>query len=76
MIFDRIDPRKVFWISVTLMVVGILLPLVMVLRLLDGILYTYPNVYFIINVFAFVCQLLGFLLGVASAAFYIKRRRK
>lgn len=76
MIFDKIDPRKVFWIAISLMVVGIILPMIMVLRLLDGVLYNFPNIYFLINVLAFVCQLLGFLLGVASAAFYIKRRKK
>ncbi len=76
MIFEKFDPRKVFWLAVALMVIGVVLPLLMVLHLLDTVLYWNSYVYFVINVVAFICQIGGFLLGIASAAFYIKIRKK
>lgn len=76
MIFEKFDPRKVFWLAVALMVIGVVLPLLMVLHLLDAVLYWNSYVYFLINVVAFICQIGGFLLGIASAAFYIKIRKK
>lgn len=76
MIFEKIDPRKAFWFAVAMMVVGIIIPFLMVLHLLDAILYWNSYVYFLINIFAFICQIGGFLLGIASAAFYIKVRKK
>ena len=75
MIFEKFDPRKVFWFAVALMVIGVILPLLMVLHVLDTVLYWNSYVYFLINVFAFICQIGGFLLGIASAAFYIKIRK-
>lgn len=76
MIFEKFDPRKVFWLAVGLMVIGVALPFLMVLHVFDAILYWNSYVYFLINVFAFICQIGGFLLGIASAAFYIKIRKK
>lgn len=76
MIFEKFSPRKVFWLAVAMMVIGVILPFLMVLRLLDDILYWDSYVYFLINIFAFVCQIGGFLLGIASAVFYIKTNKK
>lgn len=76
MIFERFNPRKVFWLAVTMMVIGVILPLLMVLHQLDDILYWNSYVYFLINIFAFICQIGGFLLGIASATFYIKTNKK
>ncbi len=76
MIFEKFDPGKVFWVAVGLMVIGALLPFLMVLHVFDAILYWNSYVYFLINVIAYICQIGGFLLGIASAAFYIKIRKK
>ncbi len=76
MIFERFNPRKVFWLAIGMMALGIILPFLMVLHLFDAILYWNSYVYFLINVFAFICQIGGFLLGIATAAFYVKARKK
>lgn len=59
-----------------MMVTGVILPLLMVLHLFDAILRWNSYVFFLINVFAFLCQIGGFLLGIASAAFIIKVKKK
>lgn len=76
MIFERFNPRKVFWLAIGMMALGIILPFLMVLHLFDAILYWNSYVYFLINVFAFICQIGGFLLGIATVAFYVKARKK
>jgi len=75
MIFEKFDPYKVFWSAIVMMIIGIIIPLLMVLRLFDAILYWNSYVYYLINVIAFTCQIGGFLLGIASAAFYIKTKK-
>lgn len=75
MIFEKFDPHKVFWSAIVMMIIGIIIPLLMVLRLFDAILYWNSYVYYLINVIAFTCQIGGFLLGIASAAFYIKTKK-
>jgi len=69
MIFEKFDPHKVFWLAIVLMIIGIIIPLLMVLRIFDAILYWNSYVYYLINVIAFTCQIGWFLLGIASAAF-------
>ena len=75
MIFEKINPRKAFWVAVAMMVIGIIIPLLMVLHMFEAILYWNSYVYFLINVLAFICQIGGFLLGIASAAFYVKIKK-
>lgn len=75
MIFEKFDPRKVFWVAVAMLVIGILIPFLMVLDLFKAILYWNSYVYFLINVFAFICQIGGFLLGIASVAFFVKTKK-
>ena len=76
MIFEKFAPRKVFWTAVIMMVVGIILPLLMMLHVFDAVLYWNSYVYFLINIFAFICQIGGFLLGIAAAAFIVKKNKK
>jgi len=75
MIFEKFDPRKILWFTIALMGIGIIIPLLMVLHLFDAILYWNSYVYFLIIVFAFICQVGGFLLGIASVSFYVKTRK-
>ncbi len=76
MIFDKFDPRKIFWLAIALMVIGVILPLLMVLHYLDAVLYWNSYVYYLINIIAFICQVGGFLLGIASAAFYVSKKKR
>jgi len=76
MIFEKYPARKVFWFAVALMVIGVLLPLLMVIHVLDPVLNWNSTVYTVLNIFAYVCQMGGFLLGIASVAFIIKREKK
>ncbi|MBP9676770.1 MAG: hypothetical protein KBD67_08540 [Anaerolineaceae bacterium] len=76
MIFEKIEPRKVFWIAAILMLVGTLLPFVMVLGFLENFMYQFPKLYFLLNIFAFICQMSGFILGIIAALFYVKINRK
>jgi len=75
-IFDKFDPRKIFWLAIALMVIGVILPLLMVLHYLDAVLYWNSYVYYLINIIAFICQVGGFLLGIASAAFYVSKKKR
>lgn len=58
------------------MVISVLLPLLMVIHVLDPVLKWISTVYTVLNIFASVCQMGGFLLGIASVAFIIKRKKK
>ena len=58
------------------MVIGVILPLLMVLHYLDAVLYWNSYVYYLINIIAFICQVGGFLLGIASAAFYVSKKKR
>lgn len=74
MIFDKLNPRKVLYFSIFLMMIGIMLPLLMLIPEIDPLLIKYPTLFLLINFFAFFCQLFGFLSGIASAAFIIKKK--
>ncbi len=63
------SPIKIFWAGVVCVVLGFLLPLLIVLDVIENS--------FFLSFLIFVLQLVGFILGVISAAsMALNRRRK
>lgn len=75
MILDRLNPRTVLLVGVILMLIGVFLPLLMVLHILDPIMQWSELFYLILNFFAYACQIIGLVLGIIGVAIYTKHRK-
>lgn len=76
MIIDRLNARALIWVAIILMVVGVALPLLMVIHVLDPILKWNSTVYLILNFAAYFFQVLGFICGIVGIAIYTSRRKR
>jgi len=75
MIIDRLNPRVLIWVAIVLMVIGVSLPYLMVIHVLDPILRWNSTVYLILNFAAYFLQLLGFIFGIIGIAVYTHHRK-
>jgi hypothetical protein len=65
----NIDPRYFILIGFILLLLGFILPMLMILQVIE-------STYFL-NFFAYGCQVLGMLLGIAGIAYLsVQARRK
>lgn len=77
MIIDRLHPRILIWAGIILMILGISIPFLMVIHVLDPILKWNSTVYLILNFVAYFFQLLGFILGITGVVIIpIHRKRR
>lgn len=76
MIIDRLNPRALIWIAIALMVIGVALPFLMVIHVLDPVLRWNSTVYLILNFVAYFFQIFGFILGIVGIAIYTHRRKR
>jgi hypothetical protein len=65
---SRLSPVKLIIIGLVLLVLGVILPLLMVLQLLEST--------FFLNFFAFTVSLVGMILGFVGTTQYIATHRK
>lgn len=63
----RINPRYFIWIGFGLLVLGVVIPLLIILQILVSTFFW--------NFLAYICQVLGLLLGIAGIAFISVNRR-
>jgi membrane associated rhomboid family serine protease len=75
MIIDRLNPRKLIWSAIILMVMGVALPFLMVIHVLDPLLRWNSTIYLILNFVAYFFQILGFILGIIGIAIYTRRNK-
>lgn len=75
MIIDRLNPRVLIWVAILLMVIGVALPFLMVIHVLDPILKWNSTVYLILNFVAYFFQILGFIMGITGIAIYTRHRK-
>ena len=75
MIIDRLNPRKLIWSAIILMVMGVAIPFLMVIHVLDPLLRWNSTIYLILNFVACFFQILGFILGIIGIAIYTRRNK-
>ncbi|HNS06556.1 MAG TPA: hypothetical protein PKZ26_00540 [Anaerolineaceae bacterium] len=75
MIIDRLNPRKLIWSAIILMVMGVAIPFLMVIHVLDPLLRWNSTIYLILNFVAYFFQILGFILGIIGIAIYTRRNK-
>ena len=75
MIIDRLNPRKLIWSAIILMVMGVAIPFLMVIHVLDPLLRWNSTIYLILNFVAYFFQILGFILGIICIAIYTRRNK-
>ena len=75
MIIDRLNPRKLIWSAIILMVMGVAIPFLMVIHVLDPLLKWNSTIYLILNFVAYFFQILGFILGIIGIAIYTRRNK-
>jgi len=75
MIIDRLNPRKLIWLAIILMVMGVAIPFLMVIHVLDPLLRWNSTIYLILNFVAYFFQILGFILGIIGIAIYTRRNK-
>ncbi len=75
MIIDRLNPRKLIWLAIILMVMGVAIPFLMVIHVLDPLLKWNSTIYLILNFVAYFFQILGFILGIIGIAIYTRRNK-
>lgn len=75
MIIDRLNPRKLIWSAIILMVMGVAIPFLMIIHVLDPLLRWNSTIYLILNFVAYLFQILGFILGIIGIAIYTRRNK-
>jgi hypothetical protein len=68
MIIDRINPRVLIWVGVTMLILGFILPLLMVAQVLKST--------FFLNFFSWGCSFAGLLLGTLGVVTYARNKRR
>ena len=65
-----LTPTRMIWLAFFLMLMGVILPLLMVIKVVEST--------FFLNFFSYGASLVGMILGTLGAAFYAssKRRRR
>ena len=58
------------------MLIGVILPLLMVLHILDPIMRWSELFYLMLNFFAYACQIIGLVLGIIGVAIYTRHKKR
>ncbi len=64
----RLSPLQLILIGFALMVVGVVLPLLMVIHVIEST--------FFLNFFSYTASLVGLILGISGAAMYARLKKK
>jgi hypothetical protein len=68
MLSKQIDPRLLMGIGVGLMLLGIALPALILIKVLEST--------FFLNFFSYTCQILGLILAMVGLATYVRWSKK
>ncbi|MBA4420029.1 MAG: hypothetical protein C0391_02665 [Anaerolinea sp.] len=63
-----LTPTRMIWLAFCLMLMGVILPLLMVIKVVEST--------FFLNFFSYGSSLVGMILGTLGAAFYASSKRK